>query len=76
MLASTTILAASTDANNLVTEINPTNIQMNYTDFNNVKKLISIASFDSNPINEFISIYSDYKMDITLSAKFKQTIGN
>jgi hypothetical protein len=76
LLAGTTILAASTDANNLVTQINTTRIQMNYTNFNNVKKLISIASFNSSPVNEFISIYSDYEMDITLSAKFKQTIGN
>jgi hypothetical protein len=76
LLAGITILAASTDANNLVNQINTTSIQMNYTNFNNVKKLISIASFNSSPINEFIGIYSDYEMDITLSAKFKQTLGN
>ena len=76
LLAGTTILAASTDANNLVSQINTTSIQMNYTNFNNVKKLISIVSFNSSPINEFTSIYSDYEMDITLSAKFKKSIGN
>ena len=76
LLASTTILAASTDANNLVSQINTTNIQMDYTNFNNVTKLISIASFNSTPINEFISIYNNYSIDINLSAKFKKTIGN
>ena len=76
LLASTTILAASTDANNLVNQINTTSIQMDYTNFNNVKKLISIASFNSTPINKFISIYNNYTIDITLSAKFKKTIGN
>ena len=76
LLAGTTILAASTDANNLVSQINTTSIQMNYTNFNNVKKLISIASFNSSPVNEFIGIYSDYELDITLSAKFKQTLAN
>lgn len=76
LLAGTTTLAASTDENNLVSQINTTSIQMNYTNFNNVKKLISIASFNSSPINEFIGIYSDYEMDITLSAKFNQTLGN
>ncbi len=75
LLASTTILAASTDENNLVTKINTTSIQMDYTNFNNVHKVISIASFDSMPEGEFISIYSDYEMDITLSAKFRKTIG-
>ena len=75
LLAGTTVLAASIDADNLVSQINTTNIQMDYINFNNVKKLISIASFNSIPINEFISIYSNYTMDITLSAKFKKTLG-
>jgi len=75
LLASTTILAASTDENNLVTKINTTSIQMDYTNFNNVHKVISIASFNSMPEGEFISIYSDYEMDITLSTKFRKTIG-
>ena len=76
LLAGITILAASTDANNLVNQIKTTSIQMNYTNFNNVKKLISIASFNSSPINEFIGIYSDYELAITLSAKFKKTLAN
>jgi hypothetical protein len=76
LLAGTTILAASTDVNNLVNQINTTSIQMDYTNFNNVKKLISIASFNSTPINEFISIYNNYTIDVTLSAKFEKTIGN
>ena len=76
LLPGTTILAASTDVNNLVSQISTTTIQMDYTNFNNVKKLISIASFNSTPINEFISIYNNYTIDITLSAKFKKTIGN
>ena len=76
LLASTTILAASTDVNNIVSQINTTSIQIDYTNFINVKKLISIASFNSSPINEFISIYDKYTIDVTLSAKFKKTIGN
>ena len=76
LLPGTTILAASTDANNLVSQISTTTIQMHYTNFNNVKKLISVASFNSTPINEFISIYNNYTIDITLSAKIKKTIGN
>jgi hypothetical protein len=76
LLAGTTILAASTDENNLVSQINTTSIHMDYTNFNDVKKIISVASFNSTPINEFISIYNNYTIDITLSAKFKKTIGN
>ena len=40
-----------------------------------VKKLVSIASFNSSSINEFIDIYSTYELDISLSAKFKRTLG-
>ena len=76
LLAGTTILGASIDENNLISQINTTSIQMDYTNFINAKKLISIASFNSTPINKFISIYNDYTIDIKLSAKFKQTIGN
>jgi hypothetical protein len=75
LLGNTTILAALTDENNIVNQVNTTSIQMNYINFNNVKKLISIASFNSMPDGEFIKIYSDYEMKITLSAKFRKTIG-
>ena len=76
LLPETKVISALTDQNNLVSQISTTTIQMDYTNFNNVKKLISIASFNSTPINEFISIYNNYTIDITLSAKFKKTIGN
>ena len=75
LLASTIVLSASTDVNNLVSQINTTNIQIDYTNFNNVKKLISLVSFNSTPVNEFISIYNNYNIDITLSARFSKTIG-
>ena len=76
LLTGATISAASTDANNLVTQINTSSFQMNYTNLNNVKKLISIASFNSSPINEFTDIYSDYELDITLSVKYKDRLGD
>jgi len=75
LLENTTILAALTDENNIVNQTNTTSIQLDYTNFNNVKKLISIASFNSIPEGEFISIYSDYEIEITLSAKLRKTIG-
>ena len=74
LLAKTTVISALTDQNNLVSQINNTNIQIDYTNFNNVKKLISQVSFDSTPIDEFISIYNNYNIDITLSAKFSKNI--
>ena len=41
-----------------------------------IKKINAIASFTTQPQNQHISIYSTYEMDITLSAKFKKTLGN
>jgi hypothetical protein len=41
-----------------------------------IKKVITIASFNTQANNSFIKIYSDYKMDITMSAKLRKTIGN
>ena len=75
LLASTTILAALTDENNIVHQVNTTNIQIYYNNFDDVKKLISIASFNSTPQGEFIKIYSDYEMEITLSAKLRKITG-
>ena len=75
LLGNTSISAAITDANNIVTQKNTTSIQMDYTNFDNVKKLISIASFNSITDGEFISVYSDYEIEITMSAKFRKIIG-
>ena len=75
LLENTTILAALTDENNIVNQTNTTSIQLDYSNFDDVKKLISIASFNSMPEGKFIKIYSDYEMEITLSAKFRKTIG-
>ena len=71
----TTINAAQVDENNIVVNHTSNIIEINYNDFQNVEKLISTASFSTKPINQFIDIYSHYKLDITLSAKVNKTIG-
>ena len=48
---------------------------MDYTDFESVNKIVSISSFSTTQNNEFINIYSDYELDITISAKLYRTIG-
>jgi len=75
LLRNTNISAALTNENNIVNQINTTNIQMDYINLNDVKKLISISSFNSISESEFIKIYSNYEMEITLSGKFRKTIG-
>ena len=69
------ILAGLTNANGKVTESKTSTLEINNTDFNNIKSISATASFSTQPQQEYMSIYSDYIMDITLSAKFNKTIG-
>lgn len=75
LLNNATIIAAQVNENNIVINSTPTTIEMNYTDFKSVKKMISISTFTTQPINQFIDIYSDYELEITLSAKINKTAG-
>ena len=71
----TTVFPAQLDANNIVTNSETTTIDMDYTDFESVNKIVSISSFSTAQNNEFINIYFDYELDITISAKLNKTIG-
>ena len=75
LLNNTTITAAQVDANNIVVNSTSNTIEIDYTDFQSVKKMISISSFTTKPINQFIDIYPNYEIDITLSAKINKKIG-
>jgi hypothetical protein len=70
------ILSAKLDENNLVTESTTSTLSADYNQSGNIKKIITIASFNTVPTGEFVKIYSDYKLDISISAKFNKTIGN
>ena len=69
------INAGHVNAENIVTNSSSTTVAMNYTDFQDVKKMISISSFSTQPSNDFINIYSHYNIGITLSAKINKTLG-
>ena len=69
------ITAGQVNTDNIVSNSSSTTITMNYTDFKNVKKMISISSFTTQPTNQFINIYSHYNLGITLSAKINKTLG-
>ncbi len=75
LLQNSTIISAQIDANNIVTKNTISTLEMDYPDFESVKKIISVSAFSTEPNNEFIDIYSNYKLDITISAKFNKTIG-
>ena len=76
ILSNASIISAEINQNNEVIENYISVIKVDNFDFTNASKLISICSFSTNPVNEYAKIYSNYSMDVTLSAKFKQKIGN
>ncbi|MAU37375.1 MAG: hypothetical protein CMD14_08430 [Flavobacteriales bacterium] len=69
------INAAQLDENNIVINNTSTTVEIDYNNFSDVKKMVSISSFTTQPINQFIDIYSHYNLNITLSAKINKRIG-
>ena len=76
ILNNASIISAEVNQNNEAIENYISIIKVDNFDFTNASKLISTCSFSTNPVNEYIKIYSNYSMDVTISAKFKQKIGN
>ena len=76
ILSNVSIISASLDQNNQVIENYVSVIKIDNFDFTNASKLISTCSFSTNPVNEYVKIYSNYSIDVTISAKLKQKIGN
>ena len=75
-LISTNILAASTNNLGIVNNSTSTNMEFNYPEILNVKKIIIISSFSTASINEYLKIYSDYNLKTIISAKVNKTINN
>ena len=70
------ILSAKVDENNLVTQSTTSTLSASYNNNGKIRKVITVAKFNTVSGGSFVKIYSDYKMDITLSAKLRKTIGN
>ena len=70
------LLSAKVDENNLVTGSTSSTLTSNFNNSEKIRKVITVASFNTTANNSFVKIYSDYKMDITMSAKLRKTIGN
>ena len=75
LINKTMISAAEIDNNNIVVNSTSSTIEIDYNEFDNIAKVVSISAFTTQPINQFVDIYSNYEMDITLSAKILKTIG-
>ena len=76
LMANQHILAGLTNAEGKVTKSKTSTLEINNTDLNNIKSIKATVSFSTQPQQEYMSIYSDYTMGITLSAKVSKTLGN
>ena len=68
--------AAQVDVNNIVVNNQMTTVEVDYQDFTNVKKAILISSLNTIPNSEYVSLYSNYEIDIAISAKIKKLLSN
>ena len=68
--------AAQVDINNIVVNNQITTVEVDYQDFTNIKKAILISSLNTIPNNEYISLYSNYEIDIAISAKINKLLSN
>ena len=66
--------AAQVDINNIVVNNQITTVEVDYQDFTNIKKAILISSLNTIPNNEYISLYSNYEIDISISAKINKLL--
>ena len=74
LLQNTSIMSGITDDNNIVIENSTSSIEIDYTNFENVKKIITHSNFSTVSNNEYIKLYSSYNLDVTLSAKINKKV--
>ena len=75
ILGNTIITAATLNNENIVTQNSITNSEIEYNNFSEVNKIVTIASFNTVPNEEFIEIYNDYSVQMTISGNFRRIIG-
>ena len=61
-------------SNNLVTESSISLLESDLMNQNNTKKIIFDVIFNTENLNDYVSIYNDYTIDFSLSAKLKARI--
>ena len=74
LLQNTSIISGITDDNNIVIENSTNSIEIDYTNFESVKKIITHSNFSTVSNNEYIKLYSSYNLDVTLSAKINKKV--
>tara|TARA_B100000767_G_scaffold148243_1_gene139624 strand:- start:1754 stop:3769 length:2016 start_codon:yes stop_codon:yes gene_type:complete len=75
LISNNIILSAITNAEGIVTENRTSIVEIKNINLSGVSKIHSIAVFNTVDQTDFIRIYDNYIMDITLSAKLKKILG-
>ena len=75
LISNTTILAAITNAQGIVTQNRRSIVEIKNIDLEGMSKIQSTAIFNTESQIDFVRIYDNYTMDIILSAKFSKTLG-
>ena len=69
------ILGAITNAEGKVTEVRTSVIEIKNKDLSGMHKIYSNAVFSTSNETNFVRVFNNYTMDITLSAKFRKNLG-
>jgi len=69
------ITSGNINSENRVISPSETMITITNTNYNNVKKIKVAANFSTASLTEHVNIYSSYTLDLSLSAKFRKTLG-
>ena len=74
LLQNTSIVSAITDDNNIVIENSINSLEIDYTNFESVNKIVTHSNFSTASNNEYIKLYSNYNLEVTLSAKINKKV--
>ena len=75
LVNNSSISAGVVNNDNKVVQSTTSTIEINNVDLEDVVKIITISSFSTEPVNDFVKIYNDYNLAVSISAKVRKTIG-
>ena len=75
LVNNSSILAGVVNNDNKVIQSTTSTIEISNMNLEDVSKIITTSSFSTQPVNNFIKIYNDYNLGVSISAKVRKTIG-
>ena len=75
LVNNSSILAGVVNNDNKVIQSTTSTIEISNMNLEDVSKIITTSSFSTQPVNNFVKIYNDYNLGVSISAKVRKTIG-